>query len=355
MDKITSVPRSANEPTPTAPFRFFDLPAKLRLKVYEDLLTIKPSKGATTQIARHSQILRASKKFHNEAQPILERLNRVEIQIDAFALIDGSLGDHPLPHITLEFAGGLRQTLWEAFRNLPMSAGSCYDVHQRWQHTLQSRGGGGGSLCVTIGMAYHSITCNEAERLAAAIAELESQGTSHDGICDVVLESFMTLENSIAAGPMSIAELFQLAYALEHFKPTAPHFPQIFVSGRSGDYDRTINRNHAHELMTASTKPDARVIRRLWDLMAGWLPASVANFTTRTLLPRHACRWEFRRDIRLLEINPAQFKARPQRSFKLPYTRPPVVWRLLPWVECFLKSARAVHMQEGTRRAVGKL
>jgi hypothetical protein len=104
----------------------------------------------------------------------------------------------------------------------------------------------------------------------------------------------------------------------------------MLVSGRSGDCDRTMNRNHAHELMTASTKPDVRVIRRLWNLTADWLPASVANFTMGTLLPRHTCRWEFRRDIRLLGIDLMEFKARPQRSFHLPYTRPLVVRGLLP-------------------------
>jgi hypothetical protein len=354
MATTTSLPRSANKSAPTTPFRFFDLPAELRIKVYEDLLTIRQCKGATTRIAHHSQILRASKKCHNEAQPILERLNRVEIQIDTFAIIDRSLIDHPLPHITLEFAGGLRQTLWQAFENLPISAGSCYDVHQRWQYALQT-GGGDGFLRVTLEMAYHSITSSEADRLSAAIAELERQGTSHDGICDVVLEGFLTSTHSVGAGPMSVAELFQLAYALEHFKPTLPHFPQMFVSGRSGDYDRRLNGNHAHELMAASTKPDARVIRRLWDLMADWLPASVANFTTRTPLPRHTCRWEFRRDIRLLERDLTQLKARPPRSFEMPYTRPPVVLGLLPWVEGFLAHARRRHVQEGTSKAVGKL
>lgn len=184
-------------------------------------------------------------------------------------------------------------------------------------------------LCVTFQMAYHSITCNVAERFTDAISELERQGMSHDGVCNMVFETFKTTRK---ASPMSIAELFQLTYALEHFASTDASFHQLFVSGTSGDYDRMMNRNHAHELMTASTKPDAHFLRRPWALMAEWLPASVANVTTRILLCRHACRWDFRRDIRLLERNMSHFKgpARPQRSLKLPYTRPPVAWSLLP-------------------------
>ena len=341
-----------------APFRFFDLPAELRLKVYEELLTIQRSKSTTTQISRRSQILRASKTCYNEAQPILERLNAVEIHISAFALRDGLPGDHALPNVVLRFAGGLQRTLWHAFENLPMSAGSCYDVHQRWQHALQS-GGGGGMLRVTLQMAYHSITCNGAERLAAAIMELEleRQGVADDGVCDMVFETFETTTKSLAGGCMSIAEVFQLTYALEHMKDlTEARFPQLFVSGRSGDYDSMMNRNHAHELMTASTKPEAQFIQRLWTLMEEWLPASVANVTTKILLGRHPCRSNFRRDIRLLEKHMSHFKgpARPQRSLKLPYTQPPVVWGLLPWVESFFARARMQHTQEGTSTVAGK-
>ncbi|GAB7324099.1 hypothetical protein MBLNU13_g07485t1 [Cladosporium sp. NU13] len=354
MDIVPSLKSSANEPAPIAPFRFFDLPAELRVKVYEELLTIKPNKTGPIQISRHSQILRASKKCYNESQPILERLNKIQIKVSAFTLVDGLPGDHTFPNIVLKFAGGLQSTLWHAFGHLPISAGTCYDVHQRWQHALQV-GGGGGKLNVSLQLAYHSITSVGAEGLLAAIVELEGQGMSHDSICREVLERFRTTKKSIAAGHMSIAEVFQLAFALEHLVSTAPHLPLRFVSAANGVYDRMMDRNHAHELMTTSTKPDAQFLRMLWALMSEWLPASVANFTTRVLLGRHVCRWDFRRDLRLVEKNLSRFKGPLHpRSYSLPYTGPPVVWDLLPAVERFLEQERTRHRQERTSALVGK-
>ena len=355
MDTIPIFRRSAKEPAPIDPFRFFDLPAELRVKVYEELFTIRPSKKDSIQISRHSQILRACKKCYDEGQPVLERLNRIRIKVSAFTLIDGSPGDQTFTAIVLRFAGGLQTNLWDAFGDLPISAGTCYDVHQRWQHALRS-GGGGGRLNVSLQLAYHSINCDGAEGLLAAIVELEGQGMSHDSICRTVLARFRTTTKRIAAGHMSIAEVFQLAFALEHLASTDPHLPLRFVSAAGGDYYRVMKRNHAHELMTASTRPDAKFVRKLWALMAEWLPASVANFATRVLLGRHVCHWNFRRDLRLVEKNLSRLTgpAHPQRSSGLPYTGPPVVCVLLPAVEIFLEQERTRHRQERASIPVGK-
>ena len=346
--------RNANEPAPVAPFRFFDLPAELRIKVYEDLLTIRPTKDCPVAISRHSQILRASRKCHSEGQSILERLNALTIEVSAFALLDGLPRDLNFPTVFLKFAGGVQKNLMDAIQDLPISDDTCYDVHQRWQHAMQT-GGGGSRLSVSLQLSYHSINCVGAERLVAVLVELERQGMPHDIMCRMGLERFRTTTQTVTAGHMSIAEAFQLAFALEHLAPTPPHVPLRFVSAASGEYHRMMNRNHAHELMTASTKHDALLIRRLWALMAELLPASVANYMIRTFLPRHACRWDFRRDVRLVERTLSHLKGRKNwlRRSSLPYTGPPVVWGILPAVEKFLQEEHARHRQQGMKTAVG--
>ena len=347
--------RNVNGPAPIAPFRFFDLPVELRIKVYEDLLTIRPTKDCPVSISRHSQILRASRKCHSEGQPILERLNALTIEVSAFALLDGSPRDLNFPTVFLKFAGGVQKNLMDAIQDLPISDGTCYDVHQRWQHAMQT-GGGGSRLSVSLQLSYHSINCVGAERLAAVLVELERQGMPHDIMCRIGLKRFRTTTETVTAGHMSIAEAFQLAFALERLAPTPPHVPLRFVSAASGEYDRMMNRNHAHELMTTSTKTDALLIRRLLALMAEWLPANVANYTTRILLPRHACRWDFRRDVRLVERTLSHLKGPKNwlRSSNLPYTGPAVVWGILPAVEKFLQEEHARHKQQGMNTAVGK-
>ena len=356
MDIFLRFSRNVNEPAPIAPFRFFDLPAELRIKVYEDLLTIRPTKDCPVHISRHSQILRASRKCHSEGQPILERLNALTIEVSAFALLDGSPRDLNFPTVFLRFAGGVQKTLMDAVQDLPISDGTCYDVNQRWQHAIRTGGGGGGRMRVLLQLSYHSITCDRAERLAVALLALERQGVPHDSICRMGLKRFRTTTETVAAGRMSIAEAFQLAFALEHLAPTPPYLPLRFVSAGSGEYDRMMDRNHAHELMTASTKHDAVFIRRLWALMAEWLPASVANYATRFLLPRHACGWDFRRDLCLVERTLSRLKGPKhwQRSSNLPYTGPPVVCGILPSVEKFLQEEHARHRQQGMRTAVEK-
>lgn len=131
MDTIPVFRRSAKEPAPIDPFRFFDLPAELRVKVYEELFTIRPSKKDSIQISRHSQILRACKKCYNEGQPVLERLNKIRIKVSAFTLIDGSPGDHTFTAIVLRFAGAFRQicgTPSETCRFLRAPATTCISV-----------------------------------------------------------------------------------------------------------------------------------------------------------------------------------------------------------------------------------
>lgn len=355
MDMIPCFSRNVNEPAPIAPFRFFDLPTELRIKVYEDLLTIRPTKDCPVHISRHSQILRAGRKCYSEGQPVLERLNALTIEVSAFALLDGSPRDLNFPTVFLRFAGGVQKNLMDAIQDLPISDGTCYDVHQRWQHAMQT-GGGGSRLSVSLQLSYHSINCLGAERLAAVLIELERQGMPHDIMCRMGLERFRTTTQIVTAGRMSIAEAFQLAFALEHLAPTPPHVPLRFVSAASGEYDRMMNRNHAHELMTASTKHDAVFIRRLWALMADRLPSSVANYTTRIVFPRHACRWDFRRNVRLVGRTLSLLKGPKhwQRSSNLPYTGAPLVWGILPAVEKFLQEEHVRHRQQEMSTTVEK-
>ena len=266
-----------------------------------------------------------------------------------------------MPGILLGLAGDVEGSLWNVFADLPLSAGTCYDVHRRWQYAIQC-GGGGGRLSVSLKLDYYSTTYNKVETLAAEIRELERQGTPSEIIVRTAhagLKHFKKTTASVAAGHMSIAEVFQLAFALEHLAPTPPHLPLRFISAASGDYDLMMHRNHAHELMTTSTRPDAQIVRKLWALMAEWLPGGVANFTTRFLLGRHACRWEFRRDLRLAAKNLSHLKGgghpgHSQPSPRLPYTGPPVVWGILPAVEKFMHEEHARRRGQGTSTAIEK-
>lgn len=258
--------------------------------------------------------------------------------------------DYTRQHIVISFAGGVEDYVFSAFAGLPFSEGTCYDVHQRWQHALQSVQG---KLNVSLELSYYSMYRSVCDILAAAILELEAQGKLTGIFRRRALAAFDKTSSRLTAGHMSIAELFQLAFAFEHLAPTPPHVALGFVSsvGRLGKlYDSMMDGNHAHELMTASTKPATRALHRIWTLMTDWLSASVVNFLTRVLLPRHACRWTFRRDLHLAESNLTRLKEsyHLQRSSNLPYTAPPVVLRILPEVQKFLR-------EEHTRHVLGQL
>jgi hypothetical protein len=88
--------------------------------------------------------------------------------------------------------------------------------------------------------------------------------------------------------------------------------------------------------------------------MANWLPASVANFITGNFLPSHACGWNFRQDLHLVELQLDHLKVdhHPERDSKLPYPAPPMVRELMPAIETFMREEKARHQREGMSMAV---
>jgi hypothetical protein len=344
-------------PTSKAPFRFFALPPELRNRVYEELLIIRQRNKNTEEISRHSQILRANKTCYAEGQPILQRLNAVKIRVAAYSLVGALPDEDTLSVIQITFADGIVRNLWGAFAHLLISAGTCYDVRKRWQHALQSGGGGGSKLSVSLELGYNTMTYDAVHEVYNSLLELQHQGASLDDLYSVALDALeiLTPRTSIVpAGDMLIAELFQLAFAFEHFASTPTGQPLHFVGANGGLYDRNMARNHAHELMTGLTKPDPSRISKIWTLMANLLPARVANFMTRTFLPRRACGWDFRQDLYLVERQLSHLKSlsHSQRSLNLPYSGPPVVWGLMPAVAKFMREELKRHAREGLNSAV---
>jgi hypothetical protein len=189
-DTIPTRTDSTTMPATKAPFRFFALPPELRIKIYEDVLRFRKSSKDGNEISRHSQILRASKKCYSECQPILQRLNTVQIKVSAFTPIDPSPDEDTFPQISIIFPGCFERSLWSALDDLPMFAGTCYDVQQRWQHALQSGGGGGGKLSVSLELSYNSIPHDVIQKTHNENIELNRLGVSFDGLCDASLLAF---------------------------------------------------------------------------------------------------------------------------------------------------------------------
>lgn len=62
---------------PPGTFRFLDLPAELRNKIYTNLLTRDPTKTR----GAHPQLLATCRKIHNEASGLLYSLNRIDVYV----------------------------------------------------------------------------------------------------------------------------------------------------------------------------------------------------------------------------------------------------------------------------------
>lgn len=344
------------------PFRLFALLPELRAMVYKELLTIEPNANDPKRFSRHSQVLRVSKEIYEDAKPTLQRLNKVRITVAACTIPQARTPDHTMFYTKMQFPGddgaGAEDSFWRVFAGLPLSDGTCHDVRSRWQHALRHGGYADDKLSVELELSYYSsnLPYAQLEQRIRVAHVLEREGTPQSSVRNFMLAVFEhTTSASIPARDMSMAEVFQLAFALEHLAPTPADQPFSYVSANTNSYHYGMRHNHAREFMAMHFVPrPARIDSRgMWMVVTDWmaLPGSVVArwLTKRARATRRppTCMREFRLDLKAAENELARLKVCffRQRSPLLVYKGPLplVVSRVLPAVEKFLREEHARH------------
>jgi hypothetical protein len=329
---------------------FLELPLELRLEVYSHLLPIRKS---LRRLTSHSQILRANKQCYHEARLLFQRLNPIQLQVNAYVLSDG-LPDDPIYYETTLYFGEIESSLSDALSRLPLAAGSYHDVRAKWESALRH----GCKLDVELALVYKSLSLVELDKFLDSIQA---------GVGDVVgaraYEGFDVTEQFIIVGEMSFAEISQLAFALEHLAPSSAAMPVSYVNSRAWSLDKVVGHK-AYKMLTqtaALPEPVARTGTR--NRIADRMATRGANMVPKRmvdLLSKHrqvatcssklfdvVCdrRAPFRQELgEALGHLKSLRKAYRERRPGLPYAAPLVVQTWLPTIERWFRREYARHM-----------
>lgn len=323
-------------------FRFLDLLPELRLKIYEELLTIKPTATNIKELTFHPQILGANKQCYAEGHAVLQQVNKIELQLSAHVCPDASPAE-PLVYTVDLKLGALQGNLWDIFAALPVSSGTCHDVQQRWINARQL----GGKLRVSLVLNYKSTTMAQVEQFMEIMRERQQEGKlTNPREFEGVL--FKTATTTLPSAEMSFAEVAQLAFALEHMAPGSPSSPVAFASSVPWTFNgSTIKYNHAYKLLTNVSQPQNVVAekRSFLTKLAGRMPARVVKFVIRWFIDPHDPRTvEFRSDLAEVRSKLATLKQLPWKGrSSLPYAASTEVEKTLRVAGNFFELQHARH------------
>jgi hypothetical protein len=347
----TTMPRrSTQKPELATRPHFLSLPLELRLEVYGYLLPIRKS---LRRLTSHSQILRANKQCYAEARPLFQRLNPIQLQVNAYVLSDG-LPDDPIYYDTTLYFGEIESNLSDALSRLPLAAGSYHDVRGKWDSAIRH----GCKLDVELALVYKSLSLVELDKFLDSI-----QAGTGDVVGARAYEGFEVTNDFLIAGEMSFAEISQLAFALEHLAPSSAAMPVSYVNSRAWNLDNVVGHKVFKMLTQTAAFPEPvartttrnRIAERMATRGANMVPKRMVELlskhrqvaTCSSKLFNVVCdrRAPFRQELGgVLAHLKGLRKAYEQRRPGLPYAGPPVVQTWLPTIERWFRREYARHM-----------